>query len=271
MSSMIKTAASLACLAAVTLATPLNSGASNVLPRQHETDCSSGKVFYSCANGYRGCFETDPCALPAIIITTTATFSTSIVSATSTSSTSSATTVAAAGACPTAGTTGSIWQPTMYNLYPSEPDLAQTPVSYLQVQVHGTDPQLEQAVVFRGIPAEAKTCTLSWAQADASERNFVVVDSGLISVQPLAGFPDVGQGEPVTSDSVDAFVDPAVKPLRPDFTFWDKTEAATPHTAGPIDCAQDVYFKVNIDARNGDGHVYLEQDAKNGFYIEYTC
>lgn len=56
MSSIIKITTSLACLVTAVLA---NGG-----------DCPPGKVFYSCANGYRGCFEKDPCALPPFTSTT---------------------------------------------------------------------------------------------------------------------------------------------------------------------------------------------------------
>ncbi|KAI1379629.1 hypothetical protein F4677DRAFT_409814 [Hypoxylon crocopeplum] len=241
MSSIIKTAASLACLATAVLASPSNTGSTQVLPRQHETDCAPGLVFYSCANGYRGCFAEDPCALPPVT----------------------------APACPS-GTNGSVWQPTMYNLYPSEPSKAAPAVSYLQVHMQGDEPHLEQAAVFRGIPSGAKTCTVNWAQADEALRTFVVEHSGLIEVLPLTGFP--AEGTPISSASVAPFVPAdASGATHPDFTFWDQTKTAVTHTAGQIPCAEDIYVKLALDPTNGDGHVFMEQDAQNGFYITYTC
>ncbi|KAI2465852.1 hypothetical protein F4781DRAFT_407587 [Annulohypoxylon bovei var. microspora] len=259
MSSIIKIATSLACLAAVAVAKPINAGS---LSRREWTDCSAGTVFYSCANGYRGCFEKDPCALPPIAAATT-----TIPTPPSPTTVETITTTPPATTCQS----GSVWQPTMYNLFPTQPDFSQTSVSYLEVQVRGTEPQLEQVAVFQGIPAGAKTCTLSWAQASEAERVFVVDDSGYTSVLPLTGFP--AAGSPVSSASVKPF-EPAdaAAAKHPDFTFWDKqSKDAATHTAGVVACAEEMYFKVAIDTTNGDGHVYLEQDAKNGFYISYTC
>ncbi|KAI1097298.1 hypothetical protein F4804DRAFT_328000 [Jackrogersella minutella] len=253
MSSIIKIATSLACLAAVALANPVNAGSSHLLSRRGESDCPAGTVYYVCANGYKGCYETDPCALPPIATTSLA----------------AAPIPTPAAAC--ASGAGSVWQPTMYNLSPSEPDKSQAAVTFLQVQAGGDSPQAEQVAVFRGVPAAAKACTLHWAQAAEAERTFVVDGSGYTSVLPLTGFP--AAGAPVSSSSIAAF-EPADdgKATHPDFTFWDKqSKNAVNHTAGAVDCAEDLYFKVSIDTLNGDGHVYLQQDSKNGLFITYTC
>ncbi|KAI1086375.1 hypothetical protein F5B19DRAFT_162879 [Rostrohypoxylon terebratum] len=251
MSAILKTATSLACFAAIVLAGPINAGS---LSRREWTDCPTGKVFYACANGYKGCYEKDPCALPPVTTTTTTS-----VAAPSSSSTPA----------PTACQSGSIFEPTMYNLYPSQPDLSQSPVSYLQVQASEKDPQLEQVAIFRGIPSNAKTCALMWAQASESERTFVVDGSGLTAIQPLTGFPSAGA--PVSANSIKPF-ESADAPTHSDFTFWDKqSKDAVNHTVGLIQCAEQVYYKLSLDTLNGDGHVYLEQDAKNGFYVTYTC
>ncbi|KAI1764240.1 hypothetical protein GGR53DRAFT_327618 [Hypoxylon sp. FL1150] len=237
MSAIIKTAATLACLAAVAIATPT------------WTDCEAGETFYSCANGYRGCFSMDPCALPPAISTTT--------------------TTTAAAACPTGTASAKIWQPTMYNIYPSDPSRSEAPVSHLEVQLHGSDPAVEQVAVFSGIPASAKSCTLGWSQAAASERVFVVEKSGLVSTTQLTGFPS----DAVSAASVAAYEpeDPAEKGLTTDFTLWDKTATATGHVGGGVDCAESIYVKVAIEPVNGDGHVYMDQDLKNGLTIAYTC
>ncbi|XXG98876.1 hypothetical protein Hte_005206 [Hypoxylon texense] len=242
MSAIMKTAASLACLAAVALATPT------------WTDCPAGEVFYSCANGYRGCFTQDPCALPPITSSTTPP-----------TTTTATTTIAAA--CPTGTDSIKIWQPTMYNIYPSDPSRSEASVSRLEV---GTDdPAVAQVAVFRGIPAGAKSCTLGWSQADASERRFVVDRSGLVDTTQLTGFPSSGA---VSAASVASYEpeDPA-KTHTLDFTFWDKTEKATSHTGGAVDCAESVYVKIALDKANGEGHVYMDQDGKNGLTLSYAC
>ncbi|KAI4859245.1 hypothetical protein F4820DRAFT_440382 [Hypoxylon rubiginosum] len=247
MSAIFKTAASLACLAAVVVAAPT------------WTDCPAGSVFYSCANGYRGCFTQDPCALPSITSPTT---TTTAVPAPPT------TTTVAAAACPTGTGSVKLWQPTMYNLYPSEPDRAEASVSRLEV---GTAPALEQVAVFRGIPASAKSCTLGWSQADASERVFVVEKNGLLSTVPLTGFP--ADDTKVSAASVAAYEpkDDSAEDSTMDFTFWDQTEKATNHTGSPVACAENIYIKVALNPVNGDGHLYMYQDGKNGITLSYTC
>ncbi|OTA93598.1 hypothetical protein M434DRAFT_395530 [Hypoxylon sp. CO27-5] len=261
MSSIIKTAASLACLATIALAGPINIGSAQRLSRRGDTDCPAGKVFYACANGYRGCFEKDPCALPPIATTSLASDPTTTSVATEATTTPPATCTSGA----------SIWQPTMYNLFPAEPDKTQPAVSYLQVQEQENQAPLEQVAVFQGIPATATKCSLNWAQAAEAERTFVVDHSGYTSVLQLTGFP--AAGEPISSASI-AKYEPAdqSKAKHPDFTFWDKqSKDAQTHSAGQVDCAENIYLKVALDTLNGDGRVYLEQDAKNGFYVTYEC
>ncbi|KAI0889307.1 uncharacterized protein GGS22DRAFT_153618 [Annulohypoxylon maeteangense] len=252
MFSIVKTATSLACLAAVVLAGPINK---NSLSRREWTDCPTGTVFYACANGYRGCYQQDPCALPPIASTSlpaTPTPTTSVTAAPPTATCQS----------------GSIWQPTMYNLDLLQPDLSQTPVTYLQVQASGASKQLEQVVVFSGIPAGAKTCNLMWAQAAEAERTFVVDGSGLAAILPLTGVPSL-----VSANSIKPYLPAAdTKPVHPDFTFWDKqSKDAATHTVGRFNCAEEVYYKIQLDTQNGDGRVYLEQDGKNGLYVTYEC
>ncbi|KAI2621189.1 hypothetical protein GGR54DRAFT_91930 [Hypoxylon sp. NC1633] len=257
MPSIIKTAATLAYLATAALANPINAGPAGMLRRQHWTDCEAGLVFYSCANGYRGCYEKDPCALPPLTTTTT----TTVPLPTPTPITTTP------AACPT----GSIWQPTMYNLYPTDPTRSEAAVTRLDITTLNS-PTTEQAMVFHGIPAGATRCTLHWAQAGAAERTFVVEHSGLVSVAPLTGFP--AAGSPVSIASLAPFAeadDAAGAAFDVDFTFWDATLTATDHVGSPVACAESVYLKVGLDATNGAGHVLLEQDARNGFYIEYEC
>ncbi|KAI1386760.1 uncharacterized protein F4822DRAFT_411150 [Hypoxylon trugodes] len=251
MSPIAKTAASLACFAAVALAAP-------ALSRRGETDCAPGKVFYSCANGYRGCFEQDPCALPPV-----ATTSIPVTFITTPTATPTPT--------PSACSTGKIWQPTMYNLYPGEPDKAEDASSDINVGTDGDAPEVRQAIVFHGIPSSATKCTLSWSQAAENERHFTVDGSGFTAAQALSGFPD--ESSPVSYSSVDAFLAADAKTFHPDFTFWDKqSKDAFNHPGGDFDCTSDMYFKLSLNATaNGAGHVYFEQDTKNGFYINYEC
>lgn len=159
----------------------------------------------------------------------------------------------------------------MYNLYPSEPDRSEASVSQLELRTQTGNETLEQVAVFSNIPPGATSCKLSWIQAAASERDFVVEGSGYTSVLHLPGFP--GQGEPVSWNSVEPFAEASSSTAQhPDFTNWDKPDqGATEHLNGPVDCAASIYLKLAIDTLNGEGHLYLGQDGKNGLVIEYTC
>ena len=180
-------------------------------------------------------------------------------------------TVGSAASCPSGTETAIISQPTMYNLYPSLPTAAEAPVSFIQIQQHDNRSIYEQAAVFTGIPAEATSCTLGWRQADASARLFVVVGSALVASLQLQGFP-TGSPPVVSWASVEPFVEASnTTALHPDFTAWDKIQDANDHIAGGITCAQEIYLKLALDGRNGDGHLYFNQDEKNGFYVAYSC
>src|SRR3569833_3271489 len=83
-----------------------------------------------------------------------------------------------AAACPANSSNNS--KPTKNNQRPSQSNFSEAAVTYIQVQLENNQSTVEQAAVFRDIPAEAKTCTLGWRQAAASERRFVVDNSGLV-------------------------------------------------------------------------------------------
>ncbi|KAH9894543.1 hypothetical protein F4778DRAFT_783976 [Xylariomycetidae sp. FL2044] len=205
----------------------------------------------------------------------------------SSSSTTSTATTATATTTP-ACTPGRLSQPTMYSLYPTEPDRAEPAVTELHVQMLGNVSRLEQLAVFppsRGIiPADAKFCTLRWVQAAIADRHFTVKDSGLVSALQLSSSDVPSEG--VSAAGVAPLVEDAVArgnvDLHPDFTAWDTDEFGEyTHTAGSVDCsggtagaageAGALAFRVKIDGRNGGGHLYLGQDEKNGLVIDYGC
>ncbi|KAI5859998.1 hypothetical protein GGS23DRAFT_599926 [Durotheca rogersii] len=283
MSSFVKTVstlASLASLAAVNLAAPVDLGSSSALAR-HESDCAAGSTFYVCANGYRGCYAADPCALPPVQENESeTTYPTNPDPAEGEEGDGGDEQDEESGdetpvyACPAPGETALIWQPTLYNLWPSEPARAEAAVSGVAISAGEPGGAREQAVAFRGVPAGARDCVLNWAQAAeaaAARPGFAVEGSGFAAVRPLTGFP--AAGAPVSAAAVAPFVDPAAKVAHADFTFWDRDPAAWNHTVGPVaaGCAPDLYFRLWLDTANGDGSVSLQQDRQNGFYLSYTC
>ncbi|KAI8965561.1 hypothetical protein F5Y11DRAFT_344437 [Daldinia sp. FL1419] len=226
MPSFAKTAASLACLVAAAMATP-------VLKRG----------------------ETHPVA-------------TTTVASPSTSTTSTPSYSTYPAACKN-GTKGSLWQPSMYNVFPEDPDHSEPSVSYIDVRAEENGRPKDQVIVFRGIPAGAKSCAINWDQAAESERNFTVYDSGYVSLLQLDGFP---YGVPVTWNSVAAFEPDGKNATHADFTYWDKqSKDAFPHLIGPVDCGEEIYVRLAIDTLSGYGRVFMDQDKKNGFHIDYTC
>ncbi|KAG4220233.1 hypothetical protein PC116_g31288, partial [Phytophthora cactorum] len=152
---------------------------------------------------------------------------------------------------------------------PEDPDHSEPSVSFIRIATEENKAPIEQVIVFRGLPAGAKKCNINWDQAAEAERNFTVTDSGYFGVQQLDGFP---YGEPVSYTSVSKFVDADAKVTHGDFTYWDKqSKTAWPHFIGPVDCAEEIYLKLTLDTAQGYGRVFMDQDKKNGFHLDYTC
>ena len=173
--------------------------------------------------------------------------------------------------CPAPGETKTIWMPETWNIFPQQPDLSQeSPVSGIELETLRGESHLEQVMAFRGIPHEATTCTLGWAQAHRTNRTFLVDgDNALLKVRPLSELP-----QPATYDAVkEVDRDPSGgnKELHPDLTFWDDSEGAEDHVAGKVACAHDMYFRVALNDPKVKSHVYLGADQQNGFWIEYSC
>ncbi|KAI2626347.1 hypothetical protein GGS21DRAFT_540843 [Xylaria nigripes] len=163
-----------------------------------------------------------------------------------------------------------LYQPTMYRVYPNETGRSSGPaVSQLEVQRSDNVSLLENIAVFERVPATATTCTLGWDQAARAQRtDFFVDGNGLLAAQQLSRLPE---GE-ISWDSIAPITEEAVeqgKPLlHPDTTSWPEVESAWSHIAGPVNCAETVYLKIQIDDRDGAGFVYLGQDARNGLTLK---
>ncbi|KAI1110483.1 hypothetical protein F5Y14DRAFT_428908 [Nemania sp. NC0429] len=161
-----------------------------------------------------------------------------------------------------------LFQPIMYRVFPLEANWSEPAFTQLEVLRSGDVSIIENIAVFEGIPADAKTCTLGWAQGAKAERTgFAVQGSGLLATQQLARLPD----GVVSWESVTPIVNEAVEQgrplLHPDTTSWPAIEIAVTHIAGPVQCAETIYIKVQVDDRNHAGSVYFGQDAKNGLTL----
>ncbi|KAM5349770.1 hypothetical protein ACJ41O_006275 [Fusarium nematophilum] len=175
----------------------------------------------------------------------------------------------AAAACPT-GTGSTRHVPSaLYNIFPKHPDLAKGAVKGVHLESYNNASQVEQVVVFSGIPADAKSCSFGWEQGERISRVFIVKGGDALSdVKQLSGFP--AEGEDVTYASVKPFDDAEENVGGIDFTNWDDLDASS-HLAGGLDCAETLYFKVKLRNPDGNTKVYLGQDEENGFHITYSC
>ncbi|TRX98000.1 hypothetical protein FHL15_001210 [Xylaria flabelliformis] len=160
-------------------------------------------------------------------------------------------------------------QPKMYQVLPLEASRSGPAVSQLEVQRTGNVSTKENIAIFEGIPDGVSTCMLGWVQAAKDERDFTVIGNGLLAAQQLSRLPD---GE-VSWENIAPIADEAVRGgwplLHPDTTDWSEVDTAASHIAGFVDCRTTIYLKLQVDDRDGDGYVYLGQDAQNGLTLEF--
>ncbi|KAH7040840.1 uncharacterized protein B0I36DRAFT_379727 [Microdochium trichocladiopsis] len=174
---------------------------------------------------------------------------------------------------------GRVTAPVTYNIYPDTPDKSEPSTSYIDIQNLSDREEREQVVVFKGIPADAKVCTLGWIQAVTAEREFTVEENGSTKVKAFYEFPsppDCGTDEEEEVTVNYGVIEPlssasTALELSPDFTFWNDTPSAVNHTAGTVPCAEAIYLHVRINSINGLGDVLFKQDDKNGFVMGYNC
>ncbi|KAF5624503.1 hypothetical protein F52700_9672 [Fusarium sp. NRRL 52700] len=215
--------------------------------RQQATECATGAWYYSCDTNV-GCFDHDPCTKATTVSGRTPEKTKDKPLAT-TSSSSVETIVPA----------------TLYDIYPEHPDECSGPVNGVHLETWGDKSQVEQVIVFKGIPVGAKKCDLSWRQGPRYSRRFLVKNSDAQSdARPLSGFPE----NDVTYNSIKPF-DNQKSIGGPNFSFWDDRKEDT-HLVGGIDCAETVSFIIGLRNPKGDSQVYLEQDNnENGWTLTY--
>ncbi|RGP81039.1 hypothetical protein FLONG3_828 [Fusarium longipes] len=170
-----------------------------------------------------------------------------------------------ASECPSTGK-ARLQPSALYDVFPSAPNVAKK-ASGFHVETYNNASQVEQLVVFNNVPENAKECSLGWAQGERPERIFIVKGGdALTEVKQLSGFPDksVTYQTAKEFDTIDETVGAA------DFTNWDDLPAQG-HIIGGIDCKSSIYLKAALRNPDGNTKVFLEQNSKNGLYIEYSC
>ncbi|KAJ4258232.1 hypothetical protein NW762_008381 [Fusarium torreyae] len=236
----------LAFLATAASAMPAN------VARQHSTDCEKGTSYFACGPN-KGCFDHDPCKeTPTPASGKTPDHTTEAKPSTTTTAASKVNTIT-----PEA----------IYDIYPGHPDYSKKAVHGVHLESYDDKSQVEQVIVYKGIPAGATNCGFGWVQAERHERTFLVKNSNaLAGIRQLSGIPK--DGKDVSYNSIKPFDDAEKELGAPDFSFWDTFDADS-HGAGGIKCAETLYFKAGFRNPKGDTQVYLEQDDKNGWILTY--
>ncbi|CEI62141.1 hypothetical protein FVEN_g10354 [Fusarium venenatum] len=171
-----------------------------------------------------------------------------------------------ASECPSTGK-ARLQPSALYNVFPSAPNVAKK-TSGFHVETYNNASQVEQLLVFNDVPADAKDCSIGWAQGERPERIFIVKGGdALTEVKQLSGFPDT---KSVTYETAKEFDTADETAGAADFTNWDDLPAQG-HIIGAIDCKSSIYLKAALRNPDGNTKVYLEQNSKNGLYIEYSC
>lgn len=175
--------------------------------------------------------------------------------------------------CPEPNTTARVYASELYTLFPGEPDLASPAVADFHVQYNNvTGLTIQQAAVFRQLPAEATGCYFGWAQDDAYTGILVAGGDGLLTGRQLSGFPDTTEGG-VSAAAVQPFdtADPDLA-FEAEFTSWDREIKGTYHVSGPgkITCAEEVYLILE-KPQTTNGNVFLKRSEAAGLFLEYRC
>ncbi|KAE8155353.1 hypothetical protein BDV25DRAFT_146515 [Aspergillus avenaceus] len=117
------------------------------------------------------------------------------------------------------------------------------PISTPNFNVSNTaDTKWEQTMTFK-LPADAKSCSINWAVP--ADRNFQAGQNAV--VRAYQDGKSIGSG---------------------DFTGWPDVEGPHSHTVGPAECKETLELRLALDK---ESHVFLEQGAETGWYVQYDC
>ncbi|KAF2444623.1 hypothetical protein P171DRAFT_443626 [Karstenula rhodostoma CBS 690.94] len=218
------------------------------------SDCwqtNPGTVFYSCSNGYTGCFYQDPCSLPPL--------------------------PSSAPPTPLPTTTSEapekheLTTPRSYNIYPlsTAQHNVQDKVPHVDLnKPAGSATTTTNALVFDNVPAGAKNCILNWrSTAPTDENNFTVNGSGQAWTRQLTGFP--AKTDIVSFDGLKPFQDPAAEWTPSlDFTGW--TESPGSHAGSKLECGEQVAVELKGSGEGeGENRVFITLTKTNGFFLTY--
>lgn len=211
------------------------------------SDCwqtDPGTVFYNCANGYVGCFSSDPCNSPPR---------------------------PPPALNPEPPKTHEITKPRSFNIYvlSEAQHNVQDQVPHVDLnKPKGSRITTTNALVFDNVPAGAKNCRLNWRSTSPNdENNFTVAGQGQALHRQLNGFP--GKDEIVSYDGLKKYQNPeAVWSSSLDFTGWP--ENPRDHIGPAVECGEQVGLELKgSDEGEQENRVFITLTETNGFYLTY--
>lgn len=235
------------------LASALPSSTRSILDERQSTECwqtNPGTTFYRCANGYVGCFKTDPCSLPPI----------------------PSATAGPGGKGPTTqAKVNELTIPRSYNIYPNSKQQSNTQDKVGHVDINkpaNSKVTTTNAMVFDNVPAGAKNCQLKWRSTLPNDRNqFTVNGNGQAWHRQLKGWPT--DKEVVSFDGLKKYQDKKAEwKLSIDFTGWQQQPGD--HIGPSVRCEKQVGIELKgSDKGNQENRVVITHTETNGFYLTY--
>ncbi|KAI9170584.1 hypothetical protein HJFPF1_00052 [Paramyrothecium foliicola] len=162
--------------------------------------------------------------------------------------------------------------PELFTIYPTIPDRSAPAVDGIHMEAWGNTSMVEQVAIFRGIPAAAKTCDIVLHVANKLERVFVAKfasttgESLVTNIQVLTGTP---AADAVSFASIQGLYN-ETRIGAFDFAGWDiSTIPNRTISTYPVPCAETLSFRLSLRQLADEKNVYLQQNEKNGYYIQY--
>lgn len=217
-------------------------------------ECPTG-TWYSACGSIKGCFDYDPCINPSQPPTTPPTTQ---------------------PACSTDPKNPTRILPTTYwPINPNAPDQTYAAESAVHVKndtsAAAADGVVQQQVlVFEGVDASAKKCSVGWFLKMQEDTVFEVEGDGYVRITQLEGL--AGKQAPTYSSAIAAEKEGAATTM-PAMGGWDDKAAYMGMTSGmmqEVACADVLAFRAYLDPIN-DGDVFMQPSDSVGIAVTYTC
>ncbi|KAG6358936.1 hypothetical protein INS49_012456 [Diaporthe citri] len=217
-------------------------------------ECPTG-TRYSACGGTKGCFNYDPCVNPSQPAPPQPPPTT-------------------LPACSTDPVNPNRILPTTYwPINPNSPDqtYGAEPAVHVKNDTSAADGVVQQQVlVFEGVDAAAKKCSVGWFLKMQEDTIFEVEGGGYVRITQLDGLAR-GQAPAYSSAAAAERADAAT--TMPAMGGWDDKTAYMGMTSGmmqEVACSDVLAFRAYLDPVN-DGEVYMEPSDSVGIAVTYTC